>query len=91
MTPRTTINFFRGRTGAFLLFLVLLVIGYVLVNGFKAPDFRRLEREEGTTSTADKSERKSQVVEAGEAAGVAANQPLRGDANRREAAGRVGR
>jgi hypothetical protein len=63
MTPRTTINFFRSRTGAFLLFLVLLLIGYVLVNGFKAPDFRRLEREEGTTSMADKSERKSQVVE----------------------------
>lgn len=63
MTPRATINFFRSRTGAFLLFLVLLVIGYVLVNGFKAPDFRRPEKGEKTTSSAGKSEAKPQVVE----------------------------
>ena len=38
MTPRESINFFRSRTGALLLFLLLLLIGYFLVNGFKAPN-----------------------------------------------------
>ena len=38
MTPRGFLNFFRSRTGAFLLFLLLLCIGYIMVNGFKAPN-----------------------------------------------------
>ena len=38
MTPRGFLNFFRSRTGAFLLFLLLLGIGYIMVNGFKAPN-----------------------------------------------------
>lgn len=63
MTPRATINFFRSRPGAFLLFLVLLIIGYVLVNGFKAPDFRKSLKEERALSAADRVEKKSQVVE----------------------------
>lgn len=62
MTPRTTINFFRSRTGAFLLFLVLLGIGYFLVNGFKAPDMSLLTKRENRT-TPEKADRKSQVVE----------------------------
>ena len=36
MSPRSAINFFRSRTGAFLLFLLLLGIGYFLVNGLNA-------------------------------------------------------
>ncbi len=62
MTPRTTINFFRSRTGAFLLFLALLVVGYFLVNGFKAPDVN-LRRPRETKAEDAKGERKSQVVE----------------------------
>jgi hypothetical protein len=49
MTPRESINFFRSRTGALLLFLLLLVIGYFLVNGFKAPDVNP-PRDAGTRS-----------------------------------------
>jgi len=60
MTPRTTINFFRSRTGGFVLFLVLLIIGYLLVNGFKPPSANLL-RKPGTKSTT--TARKSQVVE----------------------------
>jgi hypothetical protein len=60
MTPRTTINFFQSRTGGFVLFLVLLIIGYLLVNGFKAPSANLLTRP-GTKS--NPTERKSQVVE----------------------------
>jgi len=37
MTPRNFLNFFRSRTGALLLFLLLLIIAYILVNGFKVP------------------------------------------------------
>jgi hypothetical protein len=38
MTPRGTINFFRhSRTGTFLVFLVLLGIGYILYVRFKPP------------------------------------------------------
>jgi hypothetical protein len=62
VTPRTTINFFRSRTGAFLLFLALLVVGYFLVNGFKAPNVN-LKRPRDATATDEKGERKSQVVE----------------------------
>lgn len=62
MSPRTTINFFRSRTGAFLLFLALLVVGYFLVNGFKAPDVN-LKRPRDAKAGDEKGERKSQVVE----------------------------
>ena len=61
MTPRGLLNFFRSRTGAFLLFLLLLGIGYVLVNGFKAPDMSVLAKP--LAKGPDKAERKSQVVE----------------------------
>ena len=61
MTPRGLLNFFRSRTGAFLLFLLLLGIGYVLVNGFKAPDMSVLAKP--LSKGLDKTERKSQVVE----------------------------
>ena len=61
MTPRGLLNFFRSRTGAFLLFLLLLGIGYVLVNGFKAPDMSVLAKP--LTKGPEKTERKSQVVE----------------------------
>lgn len=61
MSPRSAINFFRSRTGAFLLFLLLLGIGYVVVNGFKAPSSRLLVKP--ATGDAPKPERKSQVVE----------------------------
>lgn len=60
MTPRNAINFFRSRTGAFLLFLLLLLIGYFLVNGFKAPNVS-LGRME--SKNPDKTASKSQVVE----------------------------
>ena len=60
MTPRNAINFFRSRTGAFLLFLLLLLIGYFLVNGFKAPNVS-LGRME--SKSPDKTVSKSQVVE----------------------------
>lgn len=62
MSPRTTILFFRSRTGAFLLFLALLVVGYFLVNGFKAPSVN-LTRQRDTKPGEEKGERKSQVVE----------------------------
>ena len=60
MTPRTTINFFRSRTGGFVLFLVLLIIGYLLVNGFKPPSANLLTKPGTKSSTTG---RKSQVVE----------------------------
>ncbi|SRR5579862_1298214 len=44
MTPRGFLNFFRSRTGALLLFLLLLLIAYLLVNGFKAPNSTMLQR-----------------------------------------------
>jgi hypothetical protein len=58
MTPRSTINFFRhSRTGAFLVFLVLLGIGYILYARFIPPI-------KTATITPDQPEtRKSQVVE----------------------------
>jgi hypothetical protein len=58
MTPRDSINFFRSRTGAFLLFLLLLLIGYFLVNGFKAPTLARME-----SKSPDKAASKPQVIE----------------------------
>ena len=61
MTPRGLLNFFRSRTGAFLLFLLLLGIGYVLVNGFQAPNMSVLAKPILTLPA--KTERKSQVVE----------------------------
>lgn len=61
MSPRNAINFFRSRTGAFLLFLILLGIGYVVVNGLKAPS-NRLLPSEGRKQNA-KSEQKPQTVE----------------------------
>ena len=61
MTPRGLLNFFRSRTGAFLLFLLLLGIGYVLVNGFQAPIMSVLAKP--LIKGPEKAERKSQVVE----------------------------
>ena len=61
MTPRGLLNFLRSRTGAFLLFLLLLGIGYVLVNGFQAPIMSVLAKP--LTKGPEKTERKSQVVE----------------------------
>lgn len=61
MSPRSAIDFFRSRTGAFLLFLILLGIGYVVVNGLKAPS-NRLLPSEGRKQNA-KSEQKPQTVE----------------------------
>ena len=61
MTPRSAIIFIRSRTGAFLVFLFLLGIGYVLLNGFKAPTKSVLTRPGNKDSS--KTERKSQVVE----------------------------
>jgi|SRR5579862_1437951 len=61
MTPRSAINFFRSRTGAFLLFLLLLGIGYVFVNGWKVPDMNTLVKP--IVKGPEKSDRKSQVVE----------------------------
>lgn len=63
MTPRTTINFFRSRAGGLLLFLVLLVIGYFLVNGFKAPNISLTRPQQDTRTTAQREEKKAQVVE----------------------------
>ena len=61
MTPRSAINFFRSRTGALLLFLLLLVIGYFLVNGWQAPNMSVLAKP--MTRGPEKADRKSQVVE----------------------------
>ena len=61
MTPRSAIIFIRSRTGAFLVFLLLLGIGYVLLNGFKAPNKSVLTRPGNKDGS--KTERKSQVVE----------------------------
>ena len=61
MTPRNAINFFRSRTGAFLLFLLLLGIGYFLVNGWQAPNMSVLAKP--INKGPEKIDRKSQVVE----------------------------
>lgn len=61
MSPRSAINFFRSRTGAFVLFLLLLGIGYFLVNGFEAPNMSALVKP--IVKGPEKTERKSQVVE----------------------------
>ena len=61
MTPRGLLNFVRSRTGAFLLFLVLMGIGFVLVNGFHAPDMAVLAK--SLKKGEAKTERKAQVVE----------------------------
>ena len=61
MTPRGLLNFFRSRTGAFLLFLLLLGIGYFLVNGLDAPNMSALVKP--IIKGSAKTDRKSQVVE----------------------------
>lgn len=61
MSPRSAIIFVRSRTGALLVFLLLLGIGYVLLNGFKAPTTNFLARPVGKETP--KADRKSQVVE----------------------------
>lgn len=61
MTPRSAINFFRSRSGAFLLFLLLLGIGYFLVNGWQAPTMSGLAKP--IAKGPEKGDRKSQVVE----------------------------
>jgi hypothetical protein len=61
MSPRDAINFLRSRTGAFLLFLLLLGIGYFLVNGWQAPNMSVLAKP--ITKGPEKADRKSQVVE----------------------------
>jgi hypothetical protein len=73
MTPRNTINFLRSRTGAFLLFLLLLLIGYFLVNGFKAPNLNlpRLE-----SKSPDKPVWKPQLIETIERKMAAFNPPM---------------
>src|SRR5438067_44326 len=60
MTPRSTINFFRSRTGAFILFLALLVGGYYLVEGVKAQPHGQATT---TSKQPGNSERKPQIVE----------------------------
>lgn len=58
MTPRATINFFRhSRTGTFLVFLVLLAIGYILYVRFKPPT------RTGAVAPERPETQKSQVVE----------------------------
>ena len=37
MNPRDAVQFMKSRTGAFLIFLVLCVIGYFIVRGFRPP------------------------------------------------------
>ncbi len=71
MTPRNAINFFRSRTGAFLLFLLLLLIAYFLVNGFKAPNLARQE-----SKSPDKPASKPQVVETVNRKMAAFNPPM---------------
>ena len=61
MSPRSAINFFRSRTGAFLLFLLLLSIGYFLVNGLNAPNMSTLVKP--IIGGPEKAQRKAQVVE----------------------------
>ena len=61
MTPRDAIHFFRSRTGAFVLFLVLFGTAYILVNGFKAPDMNALTKQ--VNKDAEKKPEKPQVVE----------------------------
>ena len=61
MTPRRFLNFFRTRTGAFLLFLLLLGIGYIMVNGFKAPNMGTSARP--ISPVPERTPQKPQVVE----------------------------
>ena len=61
MTPRGFLNFFRSRTGACLLFLLLLCIGYIMVNGFTAPNMGALAKP--LSKGPEKTGQKSQVVE----------------------------
>lgn len=61
MTPRNFLNFFRSRTGALLLFLLLLIIAYILVNGFKVPGVKYPDQV--TNKGPEKPAPKSQVVE----------------------------
>ena len=61
MSPRSAIKFFRSRTGAFLLFLLLLGIGYYFVYGFGIPNVSALVKP--IVKGSEKPERKAQVVE----------------------------
>jgi hypothetical protein len=60
MTPRNFLNFFRSRTGALLLFLLLLIIAYIVVNGFKVPGVKHPPQE---SKGPEKPGLKPQVVE----------------------------
>lgn len=44
MNPRDAIQFLKSRTGAFLLFLILCLIGYLIVLGFQPPGFGTREQ-----------------------------------------------
>ena len=61
MTPRGLLNFFRSRTGAFLLFLLLLGIGYFFVNGLNAPNMSALVKP--VVKGPEKTERKSGIAQ----------------------------
>ena len=61
MSPRSVINSFRSRTGAFMLFLLLMGVGYYLVNRFGVPNMSALVKP--IVKGPEKTERKSQVVE----------------------------
>lgn len=39
MNPRQAVQFLKTRTGAFLIFVVLCVVGYLIVRGFQPPGF----------------------------------------------------
>lgn len=41
MNPRQAVQFLKTRTGAFLIFAVLCLVGYLLVRGFQPPGFGR--------------------------------------------------
>lgn len=56
MNPREFLHFFKTRTGAMTLFLVLLIIGFLLVHGFKTPDHH-------AATTSPKSSLKPQIIE----------------------------
>ena len=60
MTPRNFISFFQSRTGALLLFLLLLLVAFILVYGFKATSLHHAPIE---AKTPERSAAKSQVVQ----------------------------
>ena len=61
MSPRSALIFLRSRTGAFMLFLLVMGVGYYLVNGFGVPNMSALVKP--IIKGPEKTERKSQVVE----------------------------